>query len=207
MKPKLQRPPHWSARLRERLRALGMTGAELSRRTGISDELIRKYIQGKVDNPRNDVLPILAGVLNVSPIWLEHGVSLTHMAVPLLGYVGAGERFIPDDRAAEVLQINAEALDLFAATVRGNSGLPVYKPGEIVVASRAAGLRENAFLQCDCVVTLVTGEAYLKKVIRGGTLGTYTLISYNDAPIENATIEWAAPVVMVLRNPGLLLNR
>lgn len=195
---------HWSKRLRERLRQIGWTQTELARRSGVSKELVRKYASGAVDNPRGDILPKLAKALNVTTIYLEHGVQLKKMSIPVVGYVGAGERFFPETLRGETIEIQDEDLELFAVTVRGNSGLPVYKPGEVVVCSRAAGASENQFLNNDCVVSLGTGEAYLKKVIRGGRIGTYTLISYNAEAIENVVLEWVAPVVMVLRKPGLL---
>ena len=187
------------------MRTLGWSQTELARRSGVSIDLIRKYFTGMVDKPRGDVLPNLASALSVSTIWLEHGASLRNMTIPLIGFVGAGERFFPESNSGEELvEIKADDLDLFAVTVRGNSGLPVYKQGEVVVCSRTAGTNENSYLGSDCVVMLRTGEAYLKKVIRGARLGTVTLLSYNGDPIENVSIEWAAPVVMVLRRPSLL---
>lgn len=149
-------------------------------------------------------MPVLAKALSVSALWLEHGVQLRKMSIPLIGYVGAGERFFPTQSDDAPLEITAENLDLFAVTVRGTSGLPAYRPGEVVVCSRAAGNSDDQVLNKDCVVQMQTGEAYLKKVMRGGRAGTYTLISYNGDPIENVVVDWLAPVVMVLRNPGLL---
>lgn len=197
-------PKHWSERLRDRLKQLGWTQTELARRSGVSKELVRKYASGAVENPRGDILSKMAKALNVTVVYLQHGVQLKKMSIPVIGYVGAGERFFPETLSGPPLEIQAEDLDLFAVTVRGNSGQPVYKNGEVVVCSRAAGANESRFLGKDCVVSLGTGEAYLKKVIRGGRIGTYTLISYNAEPIENVTVEWVAPIVMVLREPGLL---
>lgn len=195
---------HWSERLRRRLRHLGWTQRELSRRTGISEDKIRKYHQGIIDNPRGDVLTKLAKSLNVSLIWLEHGTSLQNMTLPLLGHVGAGETFYPEPDLGGQIEIAAENLDLFAVTVRGQSALPAYRPGEIVVCSRAAGMSENAYLNTDAVVMLRDGRAFLKRITRGAISGTYTLHSYNGDPIENVSVEWVAPVVMVIRKPTLL---
>lgn len=191
--------------MRERLRALGMTQRDLAEKAGIPPDVVRKYAQGLIDKPRGDVLTKIATILNVTVVWLEHGVSIRNMSIPLLGSVGAGEQFFPDmEGMNESITIKAEDLDLFAATVRGQSGLPVYKPGEVVVCSRSAGLSENSYLNTDAVVMLRSGQAYLKKIVRGSQVGTFTLLSYNGEPIENVLIEWAAPVVMVLRRPALL---
>jgi transcriptional regulator with XRE-family HTH domain len=197
---------HWSERLKRRLKEKGWTQRELARRSGISEDLIRKYYQGVIDQPRGDALKTLAKTLECSRIWLELGVSIQNMTMPLLGYVGAGEEFFADGELTEKVEIRAEELDLFGVTVRGTSGLPAYRPGEVVVCSRSAGVTESNYLNTDAVVRLRDGRAYLKRVTRGNISGTYTLHSYNAEPIENVRIEWAAPVVMVLRKPGLLVN-
>lgn len=201
---KLAMKKHWSERLNSRRKQLGWTQRELAKRSKINEDVIRKYIQGGIDKPRGDVLTVLAKVIGVSHIWLEHGTSLQNMTIPLLGFVGAGEQFVPAQDLSDSLEIRAEDLDLFAVTVRGVSGLPVYKPGEVVVCSRTAGSSQNSFLNSDAVVMLRDGRAFLKKIVRGAISGTYTLHSYNDLPIENVWVEWVAPVVMVIRKPELL---
>lgn len=194
----------WNERLKSRLKQIGMTQRELARRTGIEEALIRKYTQGVVDNPRGSALSKMAKALNVSLIWLEHGTALQQMSIPLLGIVGAGEVFYPDESARELVQVSADHVDLFCVQVRGESALPVYKPGEYIVCSRTAGHSENEFLNRDCAVQLVDGSAYVKRVGRGTKIGTYTLHSYNAAPIENVSIDWCAPVVMVIKDLSLL---
>ncbi len=198
---------HWSERMTKRLKQLGWTQRELAKRTGIDEQNIRKYHQGVIDKPRGDVLPKIAKALGVSVIWLEHGASIQQMSIPSFGYVGAGETFYPDSATKEIVSIRADDMDLFCVQVRGESGLPVYKPGEVIVCSRSAGFSENEFLNKDCAVVLTDGRAYLKRIGRGARIGTYTLHSYNAPPIENVMIEWCAPVVMVIRDPSLIAQK
>lgn len=195
---------HWSERLTKRLKQLGWTQRELARRTSLDEALIRKYHQGSVDKPRGDALAKISKALGVSVIWLEHGTRLQQMSIPSLGFVGAGEIFYPDLESKELVDLKADDLDLFCVQVRGESGLPVYKPGEIVVCSRTAGTSENQFLNKDCAVVLHDGRAFLKRIGRGNKVGTYTLHSYNGPPIENVVVDWIAPVVMVIRDPSLI---
>lgn len=198
---------HWSERMMKRLKQLGWSQRELARRTGIDEQNVRKYAQGVIDKPRGDVLPRIAKALSVSVIWLEHGATIQQMSIPSFGYVGAGEQFYPDANSKEVVSIRADDMDLFAVQVRGESGLPVYKPGEVVVCSRSAGFSENEFLNRDCAVQLTDGRAFLKRVGRGSKIGTYTLHSYNAPPIENVMLEWVAPVVMVIRDASLIASK
>jgi len=44
-----------------------------------------------------------------------------------------------------------------------------------------------------------SGKEHVKKLVGGSRANTYTLVSYNAAPIENRKLLWAAPVVWVKR--------
>jgi hypothetical protein len=55
-------------------------------------------------------------------------------------------------------------------------------------------------LNKDCVVKTDQGEGFVKKLVNGSNPGTFTLISYNAAPIENVRLIWAAPVIWVKRS-------
>lgn len=51
----------------------GLSFAELARITGITDESINKYAQGRVDNPRGTTMEMIADALGVSTAWLQYG--------------------------------------------------------------------------------------------------------------------------------------
>lgn len=198
---------HWSERMMKRLKQLGWTQRELARRAGLDEQNVRKYAQGAIDKLRGEVVNKIAKAMGVSVIWLEHGATIQQMSIPSFGYVGAGETFYPDAGTKDVVSVRADDLDLFAVHVRGESGLSVYRPGEIVVCSRSAGFSENEFLNRDCAVVLTDGRAFLKRIQRGAKIGTYTLHSYNAPPIENVMIEWCAPVVMVVKDASLIASK
>ena len=79
--------------------------------------------------------------------------------------------------------------------------LPVYGDGDILFYNRDShsGVDAAATLNRDCVVKVLNGATYVKRVISGSGRGAYTLVSYNADPIMNARIEWAAPVKWVKR--------
>ena len=43
------------------------------------------------------------------------------------------------------------------------------------------------------------GEGYVKKLIHGSSVNSFTLLSYNASPIENVRLLWAAPIIWVKR--------
>lgn len=197
---------HWSDRLRTQLKKLGWSQVELARRTGIDVVKIRKYTSGAVDQPREDVMAKLASALGVSQVWLQFGTETASPLLPVVGFVGAGEKFYPTEDAGiiEEIDLNLSKLDAMAVIIRGQSNLPVYRPGETVVCSKALGQTEQGFLNKDCVVMTRAGQGYLKRVVRGSAVGTYTLQSYNSDPILDVQIEWAAPVIFVIRQSSPL---
>lgn len=68
---------HWSKRLKDALTEKGWSAAELSRRSGVPEHSIYKYLKGRTDAPRGDVLEKVASALGVSPVFLEYGQRAT----------------------------------------------------------------------------------------------------------------------------------
>ena len=65
----------WSKRLNDRRKHLGWSQAELARRSQVSEDSVRKYCQGGVDQPRGSTIDALADALGVDRLWLRDGVS------------------------------------------------------------------------------------------------------------------------------------
>jgi transcriptional regulator with XRE-family HTH domain len=196
----------WHERLRAALERKGWSQAELARRSGVGIEKIRKYHQGKVDQPRGDVIGRLADALGIEELWLRDGRGPEMSTVPLVGYVGAGESFYPVDdlaqgSALDGVELELDGADPIAIEVRGTSMMPVYRPGDRLLCSRHRGVDIEACIGKDCIVRLTSGEGYIKKLARGSRSGTYTLLSYNADPIYDVTLEWCAPVLWVRRAP------
>jgi len=190
----------WHARLVKALTRKGWTQSELSSRTGIDANNIYKYTSGVVAQPRGDTLRRMADALGVNLIWLRDGIGPELAAVPVVGYVGAGEMFMP---AAEAelgeLTLDFAAADPIAVVVRGASMAPVYRPGDYLICSRVSNGDLAACLGKDCVVQTADGLGYIKRVVKGAALGTFTLLSYAADPIPDVTLSWCAPVVWIKR--------
>ena len=79
----------WSSRLNQSLEKKGWSAAELSRKTRISYASVAKYLEGSVDQPRNNRISQLASALDVSVLWLKEGIEL-------------GSEYAPKNRIAEL---------------------------------------------------------------------------------------------------------
>lgn len=195
----------WAERLRQAMTWKEWTAGELARRTGIDTARLYKYLQGRVAQPRGDVIERIAEAMGVNELWLRNGIGPQHARLPVVGYVGAGESFVPyDDLAAgaalDEIDFNIESGDPIAVQVRGTSMEPVYRPGDYLVCARRQDLGRDDFVGRDCVVLLESGEGYVKRVVHGHRPGRYTLLSYAASPIEDAKLRWAAPILWVRRN-------
>jgi len=194
----------WHLRLGDHLQRKGWSQVEFSDRAGVSVDSVRKYLRGDVAQPRGDSLAKLANCLGVHLLWLRDGIGPEISRIPVVGYIGAGESFVPIDDLApgaghEYIEMDLAGADPIAVEVRGNSMLPVYRPGDSLLCSRMRGADLNECYGLDCVVLTASGEGYVKSIVRGSEPGTYTLVSYNDRPIENVRLVWAAPIVWVRR--------
>ncbi|WP_128292035.1 MULTISPECIES: LexA family transcriptional regulator [Afifella] len=149
-----------------------------------------------------------ARAFRVSAAWLltgEMAPARNHLRVPLVGYVGGGERVVPIDdhekgASLETIDLDFADFDPVAVRVRGSSMAPAYRNGDVLVCSRVEGADIERALNRDCVVMTVDGEGYLKILRPGDKPGTYRLRSYNPAfeDIENVALAWVAPVKMRL---------
>jgi hypothetical protein len=142
--------------------------------------------------------------LDVHFVWLRDGVGPQWRRIPVVGYVGAGEQFHAVDDLSQGAGLDSVDFDLggvdpIAIEVRGESMLPVYRPGDRLLCSRLAGSDESGFLSKDCVVKLTSGAGYVKRVVRGSKPRHYTLLSYAAEPIADVALEWAAPILWIKR--------
>lgn len=121
--------------------------------------------------------------------------------VPLVGYIGAGAEIMP-----EFEQVPPEGLDqihvpfplpgdMIALEVRGDSMLPVYKDGHVVIVFREQKKPVSSFYGEDAAVRTTDGRRFLKTIMKGAPV---TLMSFNAAPIENVALDWIGEIFAVM---------
>jgi phage repressor protein C with HTH and peptisase S24 domain len=146
----------------------------------------------------------------VSPEWLLFGTGpvAVQNALPIMGYIGAGAEISP-----EFEQVPPEGLDqvelpfaippdLIGLEVRGESMLPRYEDGDVIVVWRDQHGAFDALLGEEAAVRTERGQRYLKRLLRGPRKGTYNLESTNAAAktIEGVRLEWASEVYLTVRS-------
>lgn len=131
---------------------------------------------------------------------------------PLMGRVGAGAEIMVEHE-----QVPADGYDLvelpftfvdpvIAFEVIGDSMLPVYEPGEVIVCLRDQVRSTDSYLGKRVVVRTVGGRRFIKRLMRGSHRGLYNLDSWNARTIEDVRLEWVGEIVAAVPNRGVVLK-
>lgn len=166
---------NWWDRLAEEIERKGWSGKELARKSGIPYANINKYLNGKIEQPRGDILRRLAEAVGKSVLWLRDGMeidegseaapSLRLEAVRVVGKVEAGTfreidefdqeepeliSLPPDDRFPDARQM---AFDVSGDSMNDLKPRPIL-PGDRVVGVAYDDVADRAVLRDGMVVVV-----------------------------------------------------
>lgn len=136
----------------------------------------------------------------VSVDWLLTGrgpMKATRRGTPVIGFTGAGAAVFPLDSGGfdEVVAPFEVDENAVAFLVKGDSMYPVYRENTYVIARPLDDMKDALYTRA--VVTLESGQRYLKEVLPGSADGLFTLVSFAPgvAPIADVRLTAAARVV------------
>src|SRR6202161_3002293 len=124
--------------------------------------------------------------------------------VPIMGRVGAGAVIepeyeqVPPEGLGEVELPFPISEETIAFEVAGDSMLPKYENGDIIVVYREQRHPISSFYGEEAAVRLKTGERYLKTVERGKSATLVNLTSFNAKPINGVKLEWIGEICVTL---------
>jgi repressor LexA len=125
-------------------------------------------------------------------------------AVPIMGRIGAGaviepeREQVPPEGLGEIHLPFPIAEETIAFEVSGDSMLPKYENGDIIVVYREQRHPVSSFYGEEAAVRLKTGERYLKTVERGKSPSVVNLISFNAKPINGVKLDWIGEICLTL---------
>jgi repressor LexA len=125
-------------------------------------------------------------------------------AVPVMGRVGAGAVIEPDHEQVPPEGLGEVELpfpieeELVAFEVSGDSMVPKYENGDVIVCYREQRHPLSSFYGEEAAVRLKTGERYLKTIERGKGQGLVNLSSFNAKPINGVKPDWIGEICVTL---------
>jgi repressor LexA len=125
-------------------------------------------------------------------------------SVPIMGRVGAGaviepeNEQVPPEGLGEVELPFPIAEEIIAFEVAGDSMLPKYENGDIIVVYRDQRHPLASFYGEEAAVRLKSGERYLKTIERGKSASSVNLTSFNAKPINGVKLEWIGEICVTL---------
>jgi len=124
--------------------------------------------------------------------------------VPIMGRVGAGaviepeHEQVPPEGLGEIELPFPIAEETVAFEVAGDSMLPKYENGDIIVVFREQRHPVSSFYGEEAAVRLKSGERYLKTIERGKSASLVNLTSFNAKPINGVRLEWIGEICVTL---------
>lgn len=191
---------NWRARLDKLILARGYTRKSLSKAARFGETYLRDVIDLGRD-PGVERLSAICELLGVSLSDLLYGDEIFVARVRVVGCVSAGENWTPIDDGDEFTEMTLPGGEPVGLEVRGDSMMPVYRPGDVLIGAKCVQASFQRLVGLDCIVLTKRGDRYVKFVAKSPARGRYNLRTYNPAfpDIENVEIEWAAPIVWVRR--------
>jgi repressor LexA len=151
------------------------------------------------------VSEILSGIRLIKASEIADIVAYLDLnSVPIMGRVGAGAVIepeyeqVPPEGLGEVELPFPISEETIAFEVAGDSMLPKYENGDIIVVYREQRHPLGSFYGEEAAVRLKSGERYLKTIERGKSPSVVNLTSFNAKPIVGVKLEWIGEICMTL---------
>jgi len=151
------------------------------------------------------VSEILSGIRLIKASEIDAIIGYLELnSVPIMGRVGAGASIepeheqVPPEGLGEVELPFPIAEETIAFEVAGDSMLPKYENGDVIVVYREQRHPLSSFYGEEAAVRLKSGERYLKTIERGKSSTQVNLTSFNAKPINGVRLEWIGEICVTL---------
>lgn len=194
--------PTWRDYVSSRIKALKKSKAEVNREAGFKENFIHDFYN-KGSTPSIDNFARLADALGVSMAELYYGDDKIKFHIPVVGEAREGDMWAPLPHTKQrSVPIEFNRNELVSLSIEDDSYEPRYAKGDCIIGVRQLGTNLDNLIGLECIAQTTDGKCYVRYLQRGREGGLYTLRGHfpKDKDVADATLAWAAPIRVVLRN-------
>lgn len=170
--------------------------AKLAKKLGVSQGSVSKWLSG-TQSPNKRQWDAVVALAAKFP--KKQNVVGVNGLIGAGGQVDTGPEQLPADGNLYEIEVPFPLPEgSFAFQVSGESMLPRYDAGDVVVCARHSD-RPEQLLGHEAAVQTIDGQRYLKRLLRGPRKGVFDLWSFNAEPIRGVRLQWASAVHSVVR--------
>ena len=190
--------------IREIMDLTGMKQAAFAKKIGVGQGTVSKWINNEQIPNLKQWQPVVLLIRKDPRLRSLRDRLNPPRAIPVVGRVGAGAAIDPDfDQAAPEGLFDVTLPfdlpdELIGLEVDGDSMLPKYEPGDVIVVRREQRERTDAYVGQLVAVRTKDGRRYLKTMLRGSAPDLYRLQSFNARPIDDVEIEWVGEIYVTV---------
>jgi repressor LexA len=196
-------------RVRALRKSLGLSQSRFAETIGVDQSNVSRWENKAM--PEDAHIVRMAELAEVHPAEFRYGAlpeaeppAAARRLVPVVGYVGAGQKvFAQDDHALGGGLEEVEGPEgvgqgsVVAVRIRGDSMHPM-RDGWLLFYRRDQDGVPDDCLNRLCIVKLANdGPLLVKELHRGYQPNSFMLASWSAPPMEDVSLEWAAPVLSI----------
>lgn len=190
--------------VRKVLEVTGLTQKKLGEKIDVSQGTISKWIN-EGHSPNLDQWQRLESFANRYKALRGMVAGQVSGEVRVMGYIGTGAEItpefeqIPPDGLKQIEVPFELPADIIAFEVVGDSMLPAYREGDVVLVRESGKYRAEDFYEQDAAVRTSDGKRYIKEIHPGQRKGTVNLLSHNATLIKDQRLEWIGEIYAVVK--------
>jgi transcriptional regulator with XRE-family HTH domain len=188
--------------IRELLEVRGWTQEKLAESLDVAQSNVSRWLSGV--EPRGGVRDRLLEMAHESGVIEQERGDRT--VIPIMGRIGAGAEILPEFEQVPPDGLNQVELpfylgdDVIGFEVEGDSMLPKYESGVVVVVFREQTRSTSSLVGELAAIRTADGHRYLKIIMPSSKPHLYNLQSFNAStkPIIGARIVWASDIIATI---------